>query len=111
MVIDDDVIVTRPRALECAMAMLHYFERKSPQEKLVVSSVVSSLSGKRAPISERRCEAPNETGSLREKAREVHLARRAQIGIYAAENEATCVVRHLSKVLDRNVPETTAGSS
>ena len=39
MVIDDDVIVTRPRALwRCCV-------RKSPQDKLVVPSVVPSLSG------------------------------------------------------------------
>ena len=106
MVIDDDVIVIRPRALWwCCI-------RKNPQDKIVVTSVISSLSGnelQRVNIGVKQSMEQEAFAKMRVKYNEYSAKERAQIGEYAAENEATCAVRHFSKVLDRNVPETTAG--
>ena len=66
MVIDDDVIVTRPRALwRCCV-------RKSPQDKLVVPSVVPSLSGNELQrVNEGVKHSMEQELSLQEKGRDV----------------------------------------
>ena len=51
------------------------------------------------------------TDKKRMKYNKYSAKERVQIGKYAAENGATCAVRHFSKVLDRNAPETKPGFS
>ena len=90
------------------MAMLHYFKRKNPQDKLVVPSVVPSPSGNdllrvnEGVKHSMEQEASNKKGV---KYNKYSAKERAQIGKYTAENGATCAVRHFSKVLDQNVSE------
>ena len=99
MVIDDDVIVTRPRALwRCCV-------RKSPQDKLVVPSVVPSLSGNELQrVNEGVKHSLKQEASQEKRVKymynEYSGKERARIGKYAAENGVTCAVRHFSKVLD-----------
>ena len=111
MVIDDDVIVTRPRALWrwCVTS-----RGKNPQDKLVVLSVVPFLSGnelQRVNEGVKHSMEQEASKKKRMKYNEYSAKERAQIGKYAAENGTTCAVQHFSKVLDQNVPETTAGFS
>ena len=103
--IDDDVIVTHPCALwRCCV-------RKNPQDKLVVSSVVPSLSLQRVNEGVKHSMEQEASKKKCMKYNKYSGKERAQIGKYAAENGAACAVWHLSKVLDWNVPETTAGFS
>ena len=84
--------------------MYCYLKRRSPEEDPTSPTMVHSLSAKDV-------EAVNEARNLR-KGREqynVYTAKeRAQIGKYAAENGPAAAVRHFSKSLSRNLPETTA---
>ena len=93
--------------------MLCYFKRKNPHNKLVVLSVVPSLSGNKVQrVNEGVKHSMKQEASDKKcvKYNEYSAKERAQISKYAAEDRATCGVRHFSKVLDRNVLETTARS-
>ena len=91
------------------MAIYRYLKRKLPEDRTLPTEV-PSLSAKDVErvnndIKRAKLETP-------EKGRgqyNVYTAKeKAQIGKYAAENGAASAVRHFSKVLSRNLPETTA---
>ena len=89
--------------------MYRYLKRKIPEEDRTLPTEVPSLSAKDVQRVDDVKRAKLETPEKGRWQYNVYTAKeRALIGEYAAENGPASAVRHFSKVLSRNLPETTA---